>query len=149
MRTRRLDALQVFATASFGEIRLWHIHTCRELLRVKVPNVACHCLAFSADGSAVISGWSDGKIRAFGPQSGKLLYTIEAHHKGVRSIAATKDPQRLLSGGEEGIVRVWQVWRRTLCCCLMLSVQDQSTCKDVGQTVLLWMCLGHMCETCM
>lgn len=101
--------LQVFATASFGEVRLWHIHTCRELLRVKVPNVACHCLAFSADGSAVMSGWSDGKIRAFGPQSGKLLYTVEAHHKGVRSIAATKDPHRMLSGGEEGIVRVWQV----------------------------------------
>ncbi len=31
-----------------------------------------------------MSGWSDGKIRAFAPQSGKLLFTIhDAHRKQV------------------------------------------------------------------
>ncbi len=38
------------------------------------------------DGHSIVSGWSDGKIRAFGPQSGKLLYTIHnAHHKARQS----------------------------------------------------------------
>lgn len=36
------------------------------------------------DGKSIISGWSDGKIRAFGPQSGKLLYTILDAHTTVR-----------------------------------------------------------------
>ena len=36
------------------------------------------------DGKSIISGWSDGKIRAFGPQSGKLLYTILDAHVTVR-----------------------------------------------------------------
>lgn len=32
------------------------------------------------DGKSIISGWSDGRIRAYGPQSGKLLFTIlDAH----------------------------------------------------------------------
>ncbi len=55
------------------------------------------------DGKSIISGWSDGKIRAFGPQSGKLLYTInDAHQKAVTAIAATSDSARILSGGAEG-----------------------------------------------
>jgi WD40 repeat protein len=55
------------------------------------------------DGKTIISGWSDGKIRGFGPQSGKLLYTInDAHHKAVTAIAVTSDSNRIISGGEEG-----------------------------------------------
>ena len=32
------------------------------------------------DGKSIISGWNDGKIRAHGPQTGKLLYTINNAH---------------------------------------------------------------------
>jgi WD40 repeat protein len=55
------------------------------------------------DGKSILSGWSDGRIRAFGPQSGKLLFTInDAHHKAVTALAVTSDSQRIVSGGEEG-----------------------------------------------
>jgi cilia- and flagella-associated protein 52 len=100
--------MQVFATAAFGEIRVWHITTCRELLRVRVPNLDCRCLAFSADGAALLSGWDDGTLRAFGPQSGKALWTVAAHHKPVTAVAGCPDDERLISGGEDGMVRVWQ-----------------------------------------
>jgi hypothetical protein len=102
----------VFATCGTGYIRLWHLSTCRELVRIAVPNLECFCIAFTTDGSAVLSGWSDGKIRAFGPQSGKLLFTInDAHQKAVTAIASTSDSSRILSGGEEGMVRVWRLGR--------------------------------------
>jgi hypothetical protein len=56
------------------------------------PIVGC-CLQ---DGKSIISGWSDGKIRAFAPQSGKLLYTIhDAHHKAVTAIASTSDSSKV------------------------------------------------------
>ena len=62
------------------------------------------------NGASIVSGWSDGRIRAFGPQSGKLLYTIhDAHHGAVTAIAGTADSARILSGGEEGAVRVWRI----------------------------------------
>lgn len=55
------------------------------------------------DGKSIISGWSDGRVRAFGPQTGKLLYTInDAHHKAVTALAVTPEPGRIISGGEEG-----------------------------------------------
>jgi WD40 repeat protein len=77
---------------------------------LQIPNVECLCIAFVEDGKSIISGWSDGKIRAFGPQTGKLLYTItDAHVHGVTAIVGTSDSSKIVSGGKEGQVRVWGI----------------------------------------
>lgn len=66
------------------------------------------------DGKSIISGWSDGKIRAFLPQSGKLLYVInDAHNHGCTSVSATSDGQRIISGGAEGEIRIWKITKQT------------------------------------
>jgi len=99
-----------FATCSKEDIRVWHLDSCRELLRIKVPNLECNCIAFTADGSSIVSGWSDGAIRGFAPQTGKILFTInDAHLKAVTAIVSTSDSRYIISGGEEGCVRVWEV----------------------------------------
>jgi len=100
---------EVFATCSTNDIRVWHITEARELLRIQVPNLECKCIAFMADGGSIISGWSDGKIRAFAPQSGRLLYTIHDAHQAVTAIIGTSDCTRIISGGKEGNVRVWRI----------------------------------------
>ena len=44
------------------------------------------------------------------PQSGKLRFIIhDAHNKGVTAIASTSNSKRIISGGGEGEVRVWDV----------------------------------------
>ena len=66
------------------------------------------------DGKSIISGWSDGKIRAFLPQSGKLLYVInDAHNHGCTAVTATSDGQRIISGGAEGEIRIWRITKQT------------------------------------
>lgn len=61
------------------------------------------------DGTSVTSGWSDGKIRAFAPKSGKMLYQInDAHNHGVTAITSLDDGS-VLSGGVEGEVRIWGI----------------------------------------
>lgn len=40
------DYSQVFAACGLGEIRVWHLHSRRELLRMSVPNLDCRCVAF-------------------------------------------------------------------------------------------------------
>ncbi|XP_057311952.1 cilia- and flagella-associated protein 52-like isoform X2 [Hydractinia symbiolongicarpus] len=101
---------RVFATCSKNDIRVWNAETSAELLRVVVPNMTCNAVDFMRDGKTIISAWDDGKIRAYTPESGKLKYTIhDAHNKGVTAIAPTSSHQRIISGGGEGQVRVWDV----------------------------------------
>jgi len=119
---------ELFVTCSGNDIRVWHARTMSELLRIQVPNLVCNCVTLSPTGTEIISGWNDGKIRAFGPQSGKLIYVINDAHKiigvgnssggetpknGVTSVCCSNDCKRLLSGGADGQVRVWAVAKET------------------------------------
>lgn len=63
----------VFASCSQDEIRLWSPDNCRELLRIELMQgsefdfAASNCVEFTPDGKAILSGWTDGKIRCFTP----------------------------------------------------------------------------------
>lgn len=115
---------ELFATCSGADIRIWHLATGSELLRIQVPNIECNVITFNPKGSAVLSGWSDGKVRAFGPQSGKLLFVINDAHKivgvgnpsggtvpanGVTALCVSNAGSRLVTGGADGQVRVWKL----------------------------------------
>ncbi|KAK2960411.1 putative Cilia- and flagella-associated protein 52 [Blattamonas nauphoetae] len=102
---------EIFASCADGDIRLWHLPTSNELLRIEIPNQNCLCCCFNPAGSEIISGWSDGKIRSFGPESGRLLYVINDAHKQVTSITTLHKTPMLVSGGSEGQVRVWKLTR--------------------------------------
>jgi WD40 repeat protein len=105
---------ELFATCSINDIRVWNAATRQELLRIEVPSLECFSVKFMADGKSILSGWSDGKIRAFLPQSGKLLYAInDSHNHGVTAVAPTSDCQRIVSGGMEGEVRIWKIGNQT------------------------------------
>lgn len=102
----------LFVTSSQDDFRVWNAHTCTELLRVQVPNLSCECLTITDDGKSIVTGWSDGQIRGFKPESGTLIYNINnAHQQGaVTAIAAThKRADYLVSGGIDGKVRVWHL----------------------------------------
>lgn len=107
---------ELFITASSNDIRVWDAYKRQELLRIQVPNLVCKCICLSPDGGNIISGWDDGKIRAFKPQSGSLAYMITDAHQGAVTALACTGPQGgndygsgfyLLSGGDDGRVRIW------------------------------------------
>ena len=76
----------VFGTASQDEVRLWSPNNQKELLRIELMQgseydfAKANCLDFMPDGKSIVSGWTDGKIRAFLPQSGKLYWIINDAH---------------------------------------------------------------------
>ena len=59
------------------------------------------------DGQTVMSGWSDGFLRAFVMEQGKgqIWEIANAHRGGITTVYA--DANYILTGGEEGAVRVW------------------------------------------
>ncbi|KAJ1130550.1 hypothetical protein NDU88_008901 [Pleurodeles waltl] len=105
---------ELFATCSKSDIRVWHNPSNKELLRITVPNMICHAIEFMRDGKSIVSAWNDGRIRAFTPETGRLMYTIEnAHSMGVTAIATTSDCKRIISGGGEGQVRMWDIGKES------------------------------------
>ncbi|XP_074870560.1 cilia- and flagella-associated protein 52 isoform X2 [Carettochelys insculpta] len=108
------ETSDLFATCSKSDIRVWHTPDNKELLRITIPNMTCHAIDFMRDGKSIISAWNDLKIRSFTPETGRLIYVIDhAHSMGVTAIAATSDCKRIVSGGGEGQVRVWEIGQTT------------------------------------
>lgn len=62
----------------------------------------------------LLSGWSDGKIRCHAVYDGKSLWEIHDAHKitrgnAVSSLCLSNNEKFVLSGGEDGTVRMWEV----------------------------------------
>ena len=58
-----------------------------------MPNLEALCANITPSGSTLVSGWDDGKIRAFFPESGRMKFVIsDAHSEGVDlATAGTRD----------------------------------------------------------
>ncbi|NXI89744.1 CFA52 protein, partial [Psophia crepitans] len=108
------ETSDLFVTCSKNDIRVWYTLENRELLRIVIPNVTCLAVELVRDGTSIISAWNDGKIRAFTPETGELMYVINyAHSLEVTAIATTSDCKRIVSGGSEGQVRLWEIGEKT------------------------------------
>lgn len=125
----------VFATCCGSDIRVWNANACTELLRIQIPERLCNCLQFTKDGSLIVSGWSDGKLRGFGPQSGKLVFSVNDAHTpeggkrskvggrvGVTSVCTDHSGELIVTGGSNGLVRVWRLSGKT--CILVASMKE-------------------------
>ena len=83
------------------------------LLGSVVQGVHPQCSLFTDE--IILSGWSDGKIRAFRVDNNQQLWQIDnAHKNGVTAIALSHNNKFIVSGGQEGEVRVWEIRSREL-----------------------------------
>jgi len=100
----------LFATCGNEDIRIWDAQRFRELRRISRANLVCNAIDFSPDGHSIVSAWNDNKIRAFAPESGDEIYKIDnAHNLGVTALAVCPGNKRIVSGGGDGQVRVWDL----------------------------------------
>lgn len=75
--------------------------------------IFANCAIFTDE--VIISGWTDGRIRAYRVDNSQLLWEISNAHKGgVTSICLASSCKFVCSGGMEGEVRVWEIGSREL-----------------------------------
>jgi WD40 repeat protein len=65
-------------------------------------------VAFSSDGRRLLSG-SEYAVKLWDAATGRLLRTFEGHSGHVFSVALLPDRKRLISGSEDGTIRIWNV----------------------------------------
>ena len=93
----------LIVTSSKGDIRIWNTKVKQEIIRIQVPNLDCLCSLVTPSGSSIVSGWDDGKIRAFYPESGRIKFVVpDAHAEKVTALAIAdndgRSPYRIVSG---------------------------------------------------
>src|SRR5205809_715185 len=64
-------------------------------------------VAFSPDGSKVLSGALDNTLKLWDVSSGRILRTFGGHADAVNSVAFSPDHSKLLSGSSDKTLRLW------------------------------------------
>ena len=103
-------------------IRLWDLATGDEVRRFDGHTNWVNSVAISPDGSRILSGggghieedgqWtagSDASIRFWDLRSGEEIRRFSIQDAPVRSVAFSPDGGFALSGGDDGVVRLWRL----------------------------------------
>jgi RNA polymerase sigma factor (sigma-70 family) len=97
-----------------GQIRLWESATGKQRLRFAQKYAFLNCVAFSPDGTFVVTGGDDTTVRFWDPATGEELGQLTGHSKstgiwsgGITALAFTPDGQHLISAGRDTTLLVW------------------------------------------
>ncbi len=66
-------------------------------------------VAFSPDGTKILTGSLDGTAQLWEMGSGKPLRVFKGHQDGIRSVAFSSDGTKILSGSDDKTARLWEV----------------------------------------
>ena len=66
-----------------------------------------HAIAYSSDGSRIITGSSDMTARLWDSSTGEAVGLAMSHGAPVRQVAFSPDGKTLLTGSEDGIAQFW------------------------------------------
>jgi WD40 repeat protein len=104
-----------------GEIRVWDLvdNACLSIVRISRAGPVNALVAIDFNGNqCVIAAFEDGSVRCFDRRSLRSLWSIpEAHKRGTKCISANADEAGasfMVSGGGDGVVRVWLLRNREL-----------------------------------
>ena len=78
-------------------------------LRQIDPGERLHVLAFSRDGTQLLSGGEDNAARVWDVATGRSLGEPIKHRSWVETVAFTADGRTAASAGQDSVIRIWDV----------------------------------------
>lgn len=114
---------RMVATGNWADskIRLWDLGTGRKLKDVPGPENGTRMLAFSPDGKSLVAGGHAGGLDApsvliYAMPSGDAVHVLIPERYDtpmgsvdVESLAISPDGRQLLTGGSDGVARLWEM----------------------------------------
>lgn len=101
------DRKRLATGAGDNSIRIWDL-TAGTQLSVLSPTGRVGTLAVSPDGKLVVSGSLSNSVQVWDADRGKLAATLSGHEAEVSALAFSPAGDRLASGDDRGVVRIWR-----------------------------------------
>jgi WD40 repeat protein len=108
------DGQVLMGTDAKGDINAWRLPT-GELVgtvptsNLRVANGTLRAFAVSPSGRILATDNESNGITLWNLKTGKLMHTLRGHPNTVASLAFSADSQILVSGGSEGLVKIWRI----------------------------------------
>ncbi len=90
-----------------GEIKLWDVDTGNVTWTANGHAEAVTAIAFSPDGSRILSGSDDKTLKVWDASTGQEMLTLEGHTKSIRDAAYSPNGSRIVSGSSDATLRIW------------------------------------------
>jgi WD40 repeat protein len=92
-----------------GTIRLYEFATGRLVALLKGHTNVVNSLAFSPDGTQLISGSDDHTAITWGIESRKLVHQLKGHRDHIYAVGFTPDGARTVTGSYDSTLKLWSV----------------------------------------
>eukprot|EP00741_Cyanophora_paradoxa_P019975 tig00021179_g19279.t1 len=105
-----------FVTVSLdGTVRHWDASTYGVIGTGSIREGAAPTCAAFAGPDVVLAGASDGRLRSFEADTGEQLWSIDyCHTGGVHAVTLSSNLKFVLTGGQEGEIRLWDFKAREM-----------------------------------
>jgi WD40 repeat protein len=104
----------VLASGSWDNTaKLWNMPTIQEALTLEHPDWL-RALAFTSDGSGLLTACKDGLWRRWDVRTGELLHSAFGHEGGIDTIVCSPDGALLATGGRDCAIRLWDATNTAL-----------------------------------
>lgn len=104
-------------TGSYRKIKVWRIFVNEDLscIDAKLDHIftghshIVSSLALGYEGTILVSGSRDKKIKVWHLITGELIHTLEGHQDGIYAIALSEDEQIIASGSADNTIKLWHL----------------------------------------
>ena len=104
----RHDGLRM-ATGAVHSVKVWDVVTGQEIMTLKGHTNIVTGLAYTPDGSRLISSSADRTLKLWNTTSGQEIATLHGHQDECLGLALSKDGGSIASACKDGTIKLWDV----------------------------------------
>jgi WD40 repeat protein/serine/threonine protein kinase len=99
---------KILATGSDEILRLWNLDSGEAPIARLGHDLPLHSIAFSPDGSRIVTSSSDNTLRLWDGHTGEALFTLRGHGRHIDQVTISPDGSRIAACGSSGTILLWE-----------------------------------------